>query len=567
METHRCDVLVIGSGAAALTAAVTARLAGLDVLVCEKAATIGGASARSGGWLWIPGNRHMAGMDGAADRAAAKIYIRGHAGEHFDARRVVAFLEKGPEMVDFLEANTHVRFAPLVGFPDYHPGREGASQGGRSIIAEAFDAHILGEDRARLTPPLAVATWAGMMVSVPELDKFQRAGRSLSAAAYVGRRLLRQLWDRLRHGVTMRLANGNALVGRLVATARDLGLPIWTSAAAVELLLEGSKAAGAVVEKDGRRITIRAARGVVVGTGGFAHDRGRRETLLPWARGRDEPFAVLPSTQTGDGQRLAESAGAVFSTAVQCPIALGPVTPFDRPVGGLRGFPHLGGRAKPGVIAVTGDGSRFANEADSYHDFGLGLLAAAGAGEPTAWLITDGRAMVRYGFGYAKPFPLPLRPYLRSGYLKRGGSVAELAAAIGVDSAALQQTFDRYNDGARRGEDPDFGRGSNRYNAVQGDREVTPNPCVAPMVPPFYAVKVTAGALGTFAGISTDEHARALRADGSVVEGLYVVGNDMLSVLGGDYVGGGSTLGPGMTFGYVAGRHLAECGIPPRERP
>lgn len=560
-KVQYCDLLVVGSGAGALAAAVTAGIQGLDVLVCEKTSHIGGATARSGGWIWIPGNPLMQGVDAAKERADARRYIEIHAEPYFDAARVDAYLDRGPEMVRFFQANSQVDFVPVTGFPDYHPKHDGAAQKGRSIMAAPFDATVLGGYRNKVNPPLPVATWAGMMVSVPEMPIFLRAGRSLPAALYVARRLVRQAWDKLTRGVTMRLANGNALVGRLLATALDRKIPIWTDAKVERLLMDEGRVVGAMVKKDGIDTTIHAKRGVVLATGGFPHDPERRASLVDWAGTRPEPWMAMPAGNTGDGLRLGEMAGGVVSSELHSPIALAPITPFREPIKGLPGFPHLNGRAKPGVLAVTRDGRRFVNEADSYHDFCLELLRATKGVDPTAWIICDSWSIRRYGLGFAKPFPLPLGPYQQSGYLTKAASVNELAAKLGIDPAGLSAQVHAFNASAARGEDPQFGRGSNAYNVVQGDREIEPNPCVAPVArAPFYAVKVVAGSLGTFAGLATDAHARVLRQDnGQPIPGLYAAGNDMLSIFGGDYISGGITLGPAMTFGYIAGMHAAEA--------
>jgi succinate dehydrogenase/fumarate reductase flavoprotein subunit len=222
-------------------------------------------------------------------------------------------------------------------------------------------------------------------------------------------------------------------------------------------------------------------------------------------------------------------------------------------------FPHLIDRYKPGVIAVGRDGKRFVNEAHSYHDFGQAMQqASAGLPEAIAWLVCDHRALRRYGLGFVKPSPLPLYPHLRSGYLVRGRTPAELAQRIGVDVDALQRTIAQFNVHASRGEDPEFGKGSNAYNRFLGDPNHKPNACIAPLdSAPYYAIKLVIGDLGTFAGVVTDESARVVDSEGAFIPGLYAVGNDALSVMGGAYPGGGITLGPALTFGYIAGRHLA----------
>jgi succinate dehydrogenase/fumarate reductase flavoprotein subunit len=243
-----------------------------------------------------------------------------------------------------------------------------------------------------------------------------------------------------------------------------------------------------------------------------------------------------------------------------------PVSHVPRKDGSTGVFPHFVDRSKPGVIAVNRHGERFVNEADSYHDFIQALRASYNAkgdkGEVCAWFIADHRTIRRYGLGYAKAAPLPLGPELRSGYLKRGRTPEDLARAAGFDPEAFARTVAAFNGPAARGEDPEFGRGSTSYNRSLGDPAHKPNPCVAPVAQgPFYAVKVVVGDLGTFAGLRTDAEARVLSGgDGPPIPGLYAAGNDAASIMGGAYPGGGITLGPAMTFGYIAAYNMAANG-------
>lgn len=558
MTHEEVDLIVVGSGAAGLAAAITARVNGLNVLVCEKTDMIGGASARSGGWLWIPGNPRMREEEACKDIEAARTYIQHHAQEHFDRVRVDSFLRHGREMVNFIEGHTPLSFTTVPDFPDYHPDSPGAAKAGRSIMAPPYDARRIQSRRFKIRPPLDVTTFFGMMIPVTEASLFQSAGRSLRAASHVIRRIIRRGCDQLGYGTTMSLANGNALIAALLETADRLQIPILTNANVVELSRTNRRVTGVCINTAGTLKHVSSKRGVVLATGGFPHDQERRESLTAQPLHDPSTWLAMPPENSGDGLRLAESVGAEISGNVSQPIAMGPVTPFAAPIGNSPAFPHLGARQKPGLIAITQGGERFTNEADSYHDFCKGLIAATRGAAPIAYLICDTRFLRRYGLGFSKPFPIPPSAHLKSGYLKRGRTLAELANKIGVEERKLNSTISDYNLFAEHGEDPKFGRGTNKYHLVQGDPENGPNPCVAPISkPPFYAVKVVAGCVGTFAGVRTDEHARALDSDGEPVEGLYVAGNDMLSVLGGDYIGGGTTLGPAMTFGYIAALHAA----------
>jgi succinate dehydrogenase/fumarate reductase flavoprotein subunit len=558
--TFACDVLVAGSGCAGMAAAITARHRGLDVLVVEKEPRFGGTTARSGGWLWIPGTS-LARAYGISEPAdAARTYLRHEAGNNFDASRVEAFLAAGPEAVDFFTTHTALRFdMPLV-FPDYHAEAPGGAQGGRSMVTRPFDGRELGQHIEKLGAPLPELTVFGMMLgSGKEIIHFMRATRSLTSAAYVARRLSRHLMDVLRFGRGMTLTNGNALAGRLAKSALDLKIPLWLSAPVQELIVEAGTVRGAIVMREGRRIAVHARRGVVLACGGFPHDVARRRAMFPHAPTGTEHFSPGPEGNSGDGLRLAESAGGCVEDRLPNAAAWVPVSLTTRKNGARGVMPHFIDRAKPGVIAVTRDGRRFANEGNSYHDFVQAMMKAARPNEPiAAFLICDHRSLRKYGLGCVPPFPMPLRHHLRSGYLLRGATLPELARLAGIDADGLAATVTRFNAAAAEGRDPDFGKGTRAYNRYQGDALHGPNPCVAPIVhAPFYAIRLVIGDLGTYAGIVTDAQARALDAAGRVIPGLYAAGNDMASIMGGNYPGAGITLGPALTFGYIAGRHLA----------
>jgi len=553
------DVLVVGSGAGGLAAAVAARVLGLQALVVEKAAVFGGTTAWSGGWLWIPGNRHAAAADKAEDVASARTYLAAELGPTFDAARIDAYLEHGPRMVDFFEAETCVRFAPGLATPDFHAASPGASTG-RVICALPFDARELGGLVDKLRPPLPEITLMGMAIAAgADLRHFMNATRSTASAWYATRRLARHALDMLRYRRGMHLVNGNALVARLLKAAIERGVGLWSEAAAARLVMRDGAVEGAIVTTRDGDVRVTARCGVVLACGGFPHDRERRRALFPATPTGLEHWSAAPGDNTGDGLRLAEHAGGVVDASGPSAGAWCPVSQVAHRDGGSGVFPHLVDRARPGVIAVRADGRRFVNEADSYHDFMSALFAATPAGEPVeAWLLADHATLRRYGLGFVKPFPFPLQRHLRSGYLVRGDTSDALARACGIDAAALTATLDEYNRGAREGRDDAFGRGSTPFNRFGGDAERAPNPCVAPLErPPFYAVKVVPGSLGTFAGLRTDARGRVVNADGAPLHGLYAVGNDMASIMGGHYPSGGITLGPALTFGYLAALDLA----------
>ncbi|MDH4555730.1 FAD-dependent oxidoreductase [Pseudomonas sp. BN417] len=555
----QCDVLVIGAGAGGLSTAITARKQGLEVVVIEKDTVFGGTTAFSGGVLWIPGNRHARANGIADSREAARAYLENETGSFFDAEAVDAFLDAGPEMVDFFERETEVKFVPTL-YPDYHPHIAGGVDTGRSILAAPFDIRRLGKDMARLRPPLKTITFIGMMFnsSNADLKHFFNATRSLKSFVYVARRLATHLKELLLYRRGIQVTSGNALAARLAKSALDLGIPIHTGTGARELLLENGRVRGAIAAAAGEALRIEARRGVVLACGGFSHDLKRIREAYPHLRRGGEHFSPVPAGNTGDGLRMAEAAGGQVDIRYPEAAAWMPVSRV--PIGGGHtAFPHLLDRYKPGVIGVLRNGRRFTNESNSYHDVGAAMIqACAGEQETAMWLICDSRTIAKYGLGYAKPAPIPLAPLVRNGYLVKGRTLAELAQRAGLDAAELERTVREYNQGAGQGEDRQFGRGSTSFNRYLADPEHRPNPCVAPVSEgPFYALKVVMGDLGTFDGIRTSVQGEVLDASGQAIPGLYSVGNDRASVMGGNYPGAGITLGPIMTFGYLTGRHLA----------
>lgn len=554
-----CDVLVVGSGASGLAAAVTAAQLNLDVIVVEKEPQLGGTSAWSGGWLWIPRNP-LAIADGIVeDLEQSRIYLRHELRSEVLDPRVETFLEQGPRMIDFFQRHTEVQFFSGSKMPDFHAG-EGHVKGGRSVCAQPFDGRRLGPWINKLRPPLDIISLAGMGIAGgADLNHFLNARQSPSSLLYAGKRLLRHARDLLFHGRGMHLVNGNALVARLLKSALDRKVRLLTDTPVRELLRDGERVFGARVESAGRLIEIRTRRGVVLACGGFPHDQQRIARLFGHAPNGTEHLSAAPKGNTGDGLRLGESVGACVASDLTHAAAWAPVSRVPREDGGFSGFAHLMERAKPGFIAVRQNGQRFVNEADSYHDFMCALFEATEPGEcPVSWLICDHRTQRRYGLGWSKPFPFPTARYVREGYLFKAPTLVELALQCGIDAQQLEETVSAFNLGAELGHDPLFHRGESLYNRAQGEVLHGPNPSLGSLRRgPFYAVKLVPGSLGTFAGLNTDACARALDEHGAPIPGLFAVGNDMNSIMNGHYPSGGITLGPGMTFGYIAARVLA----------
>ena len=559
------DLLVIGSGAGGLSAAVTAAHLGLKVLVIEKEPAFGGTTAWSGGWMWVPRNplARAAGIDEPIDKPLN--YLRHELGAGFDEPVARAYLEAAPRMVSFFKDKTALQFIDGNGIPDFHGNTPDAALGGRSVCAAPFDARRLGGQLERLKPPLHETTLWGMgIASGADLRHFLNALRSPRSFAYVAARVMRHLRDLFFYQRGMHLVNGNALVAGLAQSAFDRGVEIRTGCAATGLLTEHGRIVGARIKTAGEEFTLQARCGVVLACGGFPHDRGRKKALLPHAPTGQEHWSGASRGNTGDGLRLGESAGGRVADWSATPdaqaAALAPVSCVPQGDGSVVHFPHLIERAKPGLIAVTPQGERFCNEADSYFDVVQALLKATPPGQlPQAWLLCDHAFIRRYGLGAVKPAPIPLHRWLKNGYLKRASNLALLAQACDLPFTALRDTVNRYNGMASAGVDADFAKGKTAYNRIQGDASAGyVNPCMAPLVRgPFYAMRVVVGSLGTFAGLSTNTHAQVLGKAGEPIPGLYAVGNDMSSIMAGRYPSGGITLGPAMTFGFLAAQHAA----------
>ena len=561
MEAIACDVLVIGSGAAGLTTAITAHHFGADVLVVEKASTFGGTTARSGGWLWVPGNSlaKRAGVDDPLENA--KTYIQHAAKNHFDEARVNAFLENAGAMVDFLEAHSEVKFNFGQNYPDYHPDRPGGAEQGRSIHPQPFDGRQLGKHLATLAQQMPESTFMGMgLNSGPDLKHFLNATKSPRSALFVASRILAHGRDVLVHGRGVRLVNGNALAARLLKTVLDRGIRLWPCSPAVELLKENGRVAGAIVRKDGKPIRIETRHGVVLAAGGFPHDAERTRRQFRHLRDGTAHATLTPEGNTGDALRMAEDLNAAVDDSFSNAAAWVPVSLIARKDGSTGRFFHLIDRAKPGVIAVTREGRRFTNESENYHDFVCAMIeACAGHTDVSAFMICDHRTIRRYGLGAVRPSPLPLFPHLRSGYLKMGHSIRELANSAGIDPEHLQRTVEQINHDAAAGRDSTFNRGATSYQRLLGDDSFSPNPCIGEIsVAPFYAVKIIPGDIATYHGLVTDARTRVLDVERKPIPGLYAVGNDAASIFGGSYPGAGATLGPAMTSGYICGKRLAE---------
>lgn len=552
------DVVVVGSGAAGLSAALTASILGLTVVVVEKAATLGGSTAISGGAVWVPDHPHLASIGLNDSRADVLAYLGAMLGNRLKPDLIGAFLDSGPEMVRFLEKHTELSLIPRAVSPDYHPELPGAAPGGRTLDPEPFDGRRLGPAFRRLRPPLnEFLVFGGMMVNRKDIDTLLSATKSPASFWSTAKLLARYGLDRLAHPRGTRLLMGNALAARLVKSALDRAIDLRENLALRALIHENGRIAGAIVASPTGTMRLIARRGVVLATGGFPGSDTLRAAQLPHA---ESHYTMAPADNTGDGIRAGLEAGGRLGAANIGNAFWTPVSVLRNPDGTETRFPHLIlDRAKPGLIAVDQTGQRFVNEANSYHDF-VEAMHRRHETHPAipAFLVADSAFVRRYGLGLVRPGSGSHTRYIDAGYILVGKTVAELAGRMGVPGEALAAAIAGMNASAASGVDAAFGKGSTAYNRYLGDAGHVPNPCLGPIATaPFYAVKVYPGDIGTAAGLETDGEARVLNGQGQPIAGLYAVGNDMNSVMAGSYPSAGITLGPALTFGYIAGRSLA----------
>ncbi|MEX0924065.1 MAG: FAD-dependent oxidoreductase [Rhodovibrionaceae bacterium] len=550
------DLVVLGGGAAGMTAALTARLHGLEPLLLESSACLGGATAVSAGSVWVPNA-----LPGTSEDSleGARRYLALAVGEHGSAVLREAFLSQGPAMIKLLGEETAVRFAPYPHHPDYLQHVDGATLCGRSLEPLPFDGRRLGQAFALLRPPIPeFLLLGGMMVSRDDIRHLLAFPKTPAAIRHVSGLLGRYFLDRLRWPRGTRLVMGNALAARLLYALRSLDIEIRTEASVRNLNSRGKEGFELTVDLPGDAgLVIQARRGVVLATGGFSHHSVLRQRLFP------KPVAehsVVPACNAGGGIELGLAAGGALGKAEADPAFWAPVSLRRRRDGTTAVFPHFVlDRGKPGLIAVNRAGRRFVNEATSYQRFVEAMYRAHddAASIPCAF-ICDAEFLRRYGLGMIRPRQRRIAPFLKDGYLVTASTLRELAGKLRIDPAGLEESVARHNRFAAEGRDLDFAKGEEAYSRNLGDPNHTPNPCLGPLdKPPFFAVRVFPGDIGTSIGLQTDEYARVLRADGTAIAGLYACGNDMQSLMGGIYPGPGATIGPAMTFGYIAARHAA----------
>jgi 3-oxosteroid 1-dehydrogenase len=554
---YETDAVVVGSGGGGLCGALVARDRGLDVLVLEKAEYIGGSTGMSGGLVWIPDNPLMRaeGVPDSEEEALAYLEaVAGDGGAAASPERRRAFVTEGPRLVAFLQ-RLGLPLRRSDGYPDYYSDLPGGSQRGRNIEALLFDTHHLGTWEKKI--------YAGMFAGIglvgygTELSEMLYYNRSLKALLVAARVQSRSWAARLRGKALV--ANGGALVGRLLMQALQMGSEIWSEAPLQELIVEDGAIVGVVVRRDGRDLRVAARHGVLLAAGGFSRNDGMRARY----GGDKATSSALSMANAGDtGEVLAMAMAAGAATDLMDEAIWVPVMRFrdgSAPRYPARQMGAFGrSRWRPGSVIVDASGQRFANESMSYRE--LGQLMFARNREVKAipsWLVFDDRFRRRCIYG-ARPGRMP-EEWITDGFVVRAASLDDLAAQCGIHAAGLRSTIDKFNEYARTGTDLEFRRGDSAYDRYMGDPRHRPNPCLAPVQrPPFYAVAVYPGDVGTFGGLLTDDRARVLREDGKPIPGLYATGNITAPVCGRGYLGAGGSIGPACTFGFVGMNDIAD---------
>ncbi|MDB5986342.1 MAG: FAD-binding protein [Nevskia sp.] len=547
------DIVVVGSGAGAMTAALRARHSGSEVLIVEKAARYGGTSATSGGGLWIPANHLMADCGIADSEADALRYMSALTGDDVPKANVAAYVGNAARMLHWLTNHTKVQFQAMSYYADYYQHLAGAKPGGRSIDPLPFEASELGEDFRHMQEPHTQTRVMGLMgyTNTEGAILLSKSPGWFKLIISLALRYFLDLPWRFRSRQSRRLTMGNALIGRLRKSLLESGVPLWLNSPAKDLITDDSgRVIGLCVRQDGKPSNIRARKAVILASGGFEHSQELRDRYLP--KPTSARWSAANPSNTGDMLVAAQAVGA--ATALLDEAWWGPTITIE---GEDRARMLFTERSMPGAIVVNTQGKRFFNESVAYT---TAVQAMYQHGNLPAFLIFDSRYKRNYPFGplLADGMHLNwLQPRtIRNALLKRAKSLPELAALLGVDTQGLVATVARFNAFAGVGKDADFARGENPYDLLYGDVRIKPNPCLAAVTDaPFYAIEIYPGDIGTKGGLLTDARGRVVNSSGAVIEGLYAIGNCSASVTGRFYPGAGATLGPAMTFGFLAAEH------------
>lgn len=551
---RECDILVVGSGAGGLTAAIVAADHRAETIVIEKGARFGGTSATSGGVLWIPAS-HLAQAAGAQDSVEeAASYVKLLAGAEGSAELIETYATHARDMLRYMTERTELRYRAIP-YPDYQSHRPGGRTGYRNHDVEPLDGRLLGADLDHLEPTHPSNMLFGRYVwNTAEASKL--ITRSPGWVGAMARTLWRHYSDvgqRLRSPRSRYLTGGNALIGRLKLSLDARGVPLWRHTRLCDLLRDGDgPVVGAVVEQQGRRLRIGARRGVILAAGGFERSAELRARYL--AGSPDPAWSGSQANNTGDALVAAMRVGA--GTLRMDSAWRAPALPVP---GEASARPNFLERSLPGAIIVNQAGRRYMNESLDYHQAGQAMIDCdrPGAGTSPSFILFDSLYKWRYPMGPVMPMlPVALLPAAVKSILVSGRTIAELAGRLGLDPPTLEATVARFNAQADAGVDADFHRGETAYDRLFGDPRVSPNPTLmAIRRAPYFAVRIYPGDIGTNGGLRTDAHGAVLDGSGIAIAGLYATGNVAASPMARSYPGGGATLGPAMTFGYLAARH------------
>jgi len=556
------DLVVIGSGGAGFSAALNAAIDGARVLLVERMAHVGGTTALSAATTWVPGTKRglEVNPDDTPERVATFLNLA--VGERSDAKLRQSFIDNGPHAIAKLEAKSALQFQVRMLHPDYLSELEGSVLRGRAIEPQPFDGKLLGPNLPLVRNPIPEFTvLGGMMVDRDDIFHLLRLTETWKSFSYSVRIIVRHFLDKLLHPRSTRLVMGNAMIARMLYSyIQHQGLLV-TNTEATQLLQDGNTIQGVALQQtlpDGSVVkrTVHSKGGVVMASGGFNRHPTRRADMLP---GAQEAWCPAGPGHTGKAQDLALQAGGQLGSGGLSHAFWAPVSTRQRADGSSAVFPHfVMDRGKPGMLTVDSQGQRYVNESTSYHLFGIAMQAHhATTPSVPSWLVCDAGALKRYGIGMVRPGGKGLAPFLADGYLKQGNTLAELAQQLKIPADKLNATVERFNAFADQGVDEDFQRGTTDYQRANGDATWQgPNPCLGALREgPFYAVALYPGDIGAATGLVTDGDARVLNAQGVAIDGLYAAGNDMHSIMGGIYPAPGITIGPGVTFGYLAAKH------------